>query len=82
MSLEGSTPSPSAVRNEIFDNAAGTYGPVGNRQTTLVENEGCWGFKSPLGHCKERPGGPARSGRHSLTVKNMGSNPIQGNSKG
>jgi hypothetical protein len=27
-----------------------TTGPVGNRQTTLFEKEGCWGFNSPLGH--------------------------------
>jgi hypothetical protein len=27
-----------------------TTGPVGNRQTTLAQNEGCWGFNSPLGH--------------------------------
>ena len=27
-----------------------TIGPVGNRQTTLPEVEGCWGFNSPLGH--------------------------------
>jgi hypothetical protein len=25
-------------------------GPVGNRQTTLPEVEGCWEFNSPLGH--------------------------------
>src|SRR6266566_1233067 len=39
--LEGSTPSPSAA----------TDGPVGNRQTTLAQTEGCCGFKSHLGHC-------------------------------
>ena len=27
-----------------------TTGPVGNRQTTLPEVEGCWGFNSALGH--------------------------------
>src|SRR5262249_39259848 len=34
----------------LFDNAADDRGPVGNRQTTLFEKEGCWGFNSPLGH--------------------------------
>ena len=34
----------------FFDKAADDWGPVGNRQTTLFEKEGCWGFNSPLGH--------------------------------
>lgn len=74
----GSTPAGHFDR-VFFDNTADDYGPVGNRQTTLFEKEGCWGFNSPLGHsiC---PGGPVRSGRHSLTVKSMGSNPMQGTS--
>lgn len=30
-------------------------GPVGNRKTTLAQNEGCWGFESPLGHFDPSP---------------------------
>jgi hypothetical protein len=36
----------------FFGKAADHRGPVGNRQTTLAEVEGCWGFNSPLGHCE------------------------------
>jgi hypothetical protein len=54
-----------------------TTGPVGNRQTTLAQNEGCWGFDSPLGHSKHALA-DQRSGRRPLKVKIVGSNPIQG----
>jgi hypothetical protein len=39
---------------------------------------GMLGVQLPPGPLHECPGGPARSGRHVLTVENMGSNPIQG----
>src|SRR5581483_1241409 len=40
-----------------------TTGPVGNRQTTLFEKEGCWGFNSPLGHSR-----PSRDRRGAVRV--------------
>ena len=36
------------------------------------------GVQLPPGPLTRCPGGPARSGRHALTVESMGSNPIQG----
>lgn len=63
-SLEGSTPSPSAE------------GARGRAAQASVFQTGKAG-STPAGH-SEYPGGPARSGRHSLKVKIVGSNPIQG----
>ena len=44
----GSTPAGHSGR--LFDNVADDDGPVGNRQTTLPQNERCCGFNSHLGH--------------------------------
>jgi hypothetical protein len=54
-----------------------TTGPVGNRQTTQAQTLGCWGSYPPWA-TDRRPGGPARSGRHVLTVESRGSNTLQG----
>ena len=37
----------------FFDNSAVAHGPVGNRQTTLAQNERCCGFNSHLGQLQE-----------------------------
>src|SRR5207247_9534862 len=37
----------------FFDNSAVAHGPVGNRQTTLAQNERCCGFNSHLGQFQE-----------------------------
>jgi hypothetical protein len=41
---------PPELCETLFDNAAATPGSVGNRQTTLAQNERCCGFESHLGH--------------------------------
>ena len=109
MSLEGSTPSPSAERcargraaqASVFQTGQAGSTPAGHsadprRSATdgsLTRRRTTWPGRQPADHPSSElgmlgvqlppgplkcPGGPARSGRHPLKVKSVGSNPIQG----
>ena len=72
----GSTPAGHSDRL-IFDNAADDW-PGRQPADHPCSNQGMLRVQLPPGPLTRCPGGPARSGRHALTVESMGSNPIQG----